>query len=169
MFASFVVVLFLQALTISAQNACTPAAVATCGQYTCVQTDTLFSCLCANFQLASSAAACDSLVSTTVATTTQSVVLPNACLTANCPAGSTCVQTTLNPPLYVCLCPGGVIGTPNCPNTQVTNPCLTNNPCLNGGTCTVNQLTSQVVCLCPPYTYGPNCGTSCRPACDLNW
>lgn len=164
----------LQVSLVKSQNACTATAVATCGRYTCVQTDTIFSCLCSNFQLASSQAACDLLVSstpaaTTLPTTTPSIILPNQCATANCPAGSTCIPTTSNPPLYICLCPGGVIGNPNCPTTSVTNPCLTNNPCLNGGTCTVNTLTSQAVCLCPANTYGPNCATYCRPACDSNW
>ena len=164
----FVLTFLLQALVSNAQNACTPAAVATCSPYTCVQTDTVFSCLCPSFQLAQSAAGCNAI--SPVTTTSSSVIIPNQCLNANCPAGSTCIPTNQNPALYVCLCPNNVLGNPNCPTTALpTNPCLTNNPCRNGGTCVVNQLTLQAICLCPTNTYGPNCLNSCRLYCDSNW
>ena len=164
--------LILQFSTSQAQNACTPAAIATCGQYTCVQTDVLFSCLCSNMALAQSAAECNALVGVTTApvVTLPPVVIPNQCANAVCPAGATCIPTNQNPSLYICLCPNNIIANPDCPTTPLpNNPCLLANPCTNGGTCVVNQLTLQAVCVCPPNTYGTNCATSCRPRCDPNW
>lgn len=161
------IALLVSVISIEGQNVCTPANIATCAPYTCVQTDTVFSCLCPNMQLASSAAACDALTSST---TQAPVVVPNQCANANCPAGSTCIPTNQNPAQYVCLCPGNVIANPSCPDRPLTtNPCLTNNPCLNGGTCVVNLLTLQAVCICPPNTYGINCSNPCRNICDYNW
>jgi hypothetical protein len=159
--------LLLQVSIIYGQNLCDVTAVAICSPYTCVQTDTVFSCLCPSMQLASSAAACNAI---SPSTTLSPVVIPNQCANAVCPAGSTCIPTNQNPSLYICLCPNNIIGNPNCPTTPLpSNPCLTNNPCANGGTCVVNQLTLQAVCICPTNTYGPNCSNACRPACDLNW
>ncbi len=148
-------------------NQCTAAAIATCGQYSCVQTGDVFSCLCSDLSLKPSAAACNG----GVATTTQSpVVIPNQCANANCPAGATCVPTNQNPALYVCVCPGNVIGNPDCPTTALpNNPCLLNNPCLNGATCVVNQLNLQAVCICPSGTYGPRCTNTCSASCHKDW
>ena len=163
-----VIVVLMQVICINAQtNVCTPANAAICGRYPCVQTDTVFSCLCSNMQLAASQAACDALVSST---TQAPVVVPNQCANAVCPAGATCIPTNQNPALYICLCPNNIIANPDCPvNPLPTNPCLTNNPCLNGGTCVVNQLTLQAVCICPPNTYGSNCASSCQTVCNVNW
>lgn len=148
-------------------NSCTAAALNTCGSYTCVQTGDLFLCLCSDMTLKPSEAACGG----GVVTTTQSpVVIPNQCANNNCPSGSTCVPTNQNPALYVCVCPGNVIANPDCPTTALPyNPCLVNNPCLNGGTCVVNQLTLQAVCICPSGAYGSNCAYSCQRTCDANW
>jgi hypothetical protein len=163
-----VLVMLVQVSIIRTQNACNAAAVAVCSPYTCVQTDTIFSCLCPNFQLAQSAAACNVLVSTT--TTLPPVVIPNQCANAICPTGATCVPTNQNPSSYICLCPNNIIANPDCPINQLpNNPCLSSNPCYNGGTCVVNQLTLQAVCICPPNTYGSNCANACRPACDSSW
>lgn len=160
-------VVLLQVSTLYGQNACNPGAVATCSPYTCVQTDTVFSCLCPNMQLAPSAAACNAI---SPSTTQSPVVIPNQCANAICPFGSTCIPTNQNPSLYICLCPNNIIANPDCPaNPLPNNPCLISNPCTNGGTCVVNQLTLQAVCVCPANTYGPRCSTACRPACDLNW
>jgi hypothetical protein len=150
------------------QNQCTAASIATCGTFPCVQTGDIFSCLCSDFTLKPSSAACNGGA---VITTTQSpVVIPNQCANAVCPAGATCIPTNQNPALYICLCPSNIIANPDCPTTPpVTNPCLTSNPCQNGGTCVLNQLTLQAVCVCPTNTYGPNCGYGCRPRCDKTW
>lgn len=153
------------------QNQCTPTAIATCGSYTCVQTGELFMCLCSDFSLKPSAAECNSQTTAVTITTTQpTVVIPNQCANANCPSGSTCVPTNQNPALYICVCPNHIIANPDCPTTALpNNPCLINNPCRNGGTCVVNQLTLQAVCICPTGTYGTNCASSCRTTCDSNW
>ena len=159
-------VLVLQVTSIYGQNACTALAVATCSPYTCVQTDNVFSCLCPNMQLASSAAACNAISPTTLSP----VVIPNQCANAICPAGATCIPTNQNPALYICLCPNNIIANPDCPlNPLPANPCLQSNACANGGTCVVNPLTLQAVCVCPANTYGPRCSNACRPACDSNW
>lgn len=145
------------------QNACTAAAVAACGPYTCVQTDILYSCLCPNMQLAQSAAACGAVVVSTP------FPIGNQCGNAYCPAGATCVPTNQNPSQYICICPNNVIANPDCPvNPPINNPCIYN-PCTNGGTCVINQLTQTAVCICPPNTYGVNCATACRSTCDLSW
>lgn len=158
-------IFFVQLTHIHAQNACTAAAIATCGSYPCVQTDTVFSCLCSNMQLAGSAAQCNAL-----GTTSSPVVIPNICGNAYCPAGATCIPTNQNPAQYVCLCPNNILANPDCPvNPLPNNPCLISNPCYNGGTCVVNQLTLQAVCICPPNTYGSNCASACRTSCDVNW
>jgi len=147
------------------QNACTAAAVAVCSPYTCVQTDTIFSCLCPNMQLAQSAAACGGVI-----VPTQPPIIQNQCGNVICPVGATCIPTNQNPSLYICLCPNNIIANPDCPTTPLqNNPCLISNPCTNGGTCVVNQLTLQAVCLCPANTYGPNCATACQPTCNYNW
>jgi len=163
------IVLLAQVPSLFGQNQCTPAALATCGSYSCVQTNELFMCLCSDFSLKPSAAECDS--QTAVTTTTQApVVIPNQCANANCPAGATCVPTNQNPALYICVCPTNVIANPDCPTTNIANnPCVLNNPCRNNGTCVVNQLTNQAVCICPSGTYGANCASSCRSTCDSNW
>jgi len=150
------------------ENACTAAAIAACGGYSCVQTNDLFSCLCPDLTLKPSAAACNGAAVTT--TTQGTVVIPNQCANAICPAGATCVPTNQNPSLYVCVCPNNVIGNPDCPTTALpNNPCLNNNPCRNGGTCVVNQLNLQAVCLCPTGSYGQNCASACQRTCDKNW
>jgi len=159
------IVLFIQLTNVHAQNACNAAAIAACGTYPCVQTDNVYSCLCSNLQLAQSAAQCNAIV-----TVAPPVVIPNICGNAVCPAGATCVATNQNPAQYVCICPGNVLGNPNCPTTPLpNNPCLTYNPCANGGTCVVNQLTLTAVCVCPPNTYGSNCASSCVSTCNQNW
>jgi len=146
-------------------NVCTAAAIATCGQFSCVQTGTIFSCLCSDMTLKPSAAACGGAT-----TTPSTVVIPNQCANAICPAGATCVPTNQNPALYVCICPNNVIANPDCPiNALPNNPCLLNNPCQNGGTCVVNQLSLQAVCICPSGNYGQNCANSCQRSCDYNW
>lgn len=157
--------LFLQISNIHAQtNACNAAAIAACNPYPCVQTDTQYSCLCPNMQLAQTAAACGTLV-----TTPQTPGIPNVCGNAVCPAGATCVPTSTNPTRYICVCPNNIIANPDCPTTALpNNPCLQYNPCLNGGTCVVNTLTLQAVCVCPPNTYGANCAASCSTSCN-NW
>lgn len=162
------IVVLAQTICIYGQgNVCTPANIATCGIYTCVQTDTVFSCLCSNMQLAASEAACNALISST---TQSPIVVPNQCGNAICPAGATCIPTNQNPSQYICLCPNNIIANPDCPvNPLPNNPCLINNPCLNGGTCVVNQLTLQAVCICPTNTYGPNCSNQCQNICNLNW
>ena len=149
-------------------NLCDAAAIATCGQYSCVQTGSIFSCLCADMTLKPSAAACNGGA---VVTTTQApVVIPNQCANAVCPAGATCVPTNQNPALYVCVCPNNIIGNPDCPTTPIANnPCLLNNPCLNGGTCVVNQLNLQAVCICPSGTYGSRCANGCSSSCHKDW
>jgi hypothetical protein len=148
---------------VQAQNACTAAAVAACSPYTCVQTDTVYSCLCPNMQLAQSAAACGGVV-------TQPPVIQNQCGNVYCPAGATCVPTNQNPSQYICICPFNVIANPNCPTTPIANnPCLTGVNICNGGTCVLNQLTFQAVCICPANTYGPNCLNSCVSTCNLSW
>jgi hypothetical protein len=149
------------------ENVCTAAAVANCGTFPCVQTGEMFACLCPDFTLKPNAAAC---TGTAVTTTTQPpIVIPDQCANANCPVGSTCMPANQNPPLYVCLCANNVIANPDCPTTPLANnPCL-NTPCSNGATCVVNRLTNQAVCVCPKNTYGPNCGYTCRPACDPSW
>lgn len=147
-----------------AQNACTAAAVALCAPYTCVQTDTVYSCLCPNMQLAQSAAQCTGVVVTTASP------IGNQCGNAYCPAGATCVPTNQNPSQYVCICPFNVLANPDCPvNPPVNNPCTFSNPCANGGTCVLNPLTSQAVCVCPPNTYGSNCASGCATTCNLSW
>ena len=149
---------------IHAQNACDAAAIAACGTYPCVQTDTVYSCLCPNLQLAQTAAGCNGVV------TSPPVVIPNICGNSVCPAGATCIPTNQNPTQYICVCPNNVIANPDCPvNPLPNNPCQLYNPCTNGGTCVVNQLTLQPVCICPPNTYGSNCASICRPTCDYNW
>ncbi|CAF2748074.1 unnamed protein product [Rotaria sp. Silwood2] len=148
-------------------NQCTPAAIATCGTFPCVQTGNTFSCLCPDMTTKPSAIECDGGL---VTTTQPSVVIPNQCTNAVCPAGATCIPTNQNPSLYICLCPNNIIANPDCPiNPLPNNPCLINNPCQNGATCVVNQLTLQAVCVCPENTYGPNCSHPCRPACDSSW
>jgi len=157
------IALFMQLPNAHAQNACTAAATAACSPYTCVQTGTVYSCLCPNAQLAQTAAGCGAI------SPTQSPILPNQCGNVNCPAGATCVPTNQNPAQYVCVCPNNFIANPDCSTTQIpNNPCL-NNPCTNGGTCVVSSLTNQAICLCPANSYGPNCSTSCRSVCDLSW
>ncbi len=158
--------LFIQLPHVHAQqNACTAAAVAACASYPCVQTDTVYSCLCSNMQLAQSAAGCG-----LVATTQAPVVFPTICGNVQCPVGATCVPTNQNPQQHVCICPNNIIANPDCPVNQLpNNPCLLYNPCQNGGTCVVNQLTLQAVCICPPNTYGTNCANPCRTTYDLNW
>lgn len=162
-------IIFLQCFDIDAQNnQCTPTAVATCGTFTCVQVNDNFFCLCNDLTLKPSASACNGAIVTT--TTAAPVIIPNQCANAICPNGATCVPTNQNPSQYICLCPNNIIANPDCPSTQnPSNPCLTNNPCMNGATCVVNQLTLTAVCLCPPNTYGPNCGYSCRLRCDNSW
>jgi hypothetical protein len=158
------IALFIQLPNAHAQNACTAAATALCSPYPCVQTDAIYSCLCPNLQLAQSAAACGSIV------TTPSPIIPNICGNSYCPAGATCVPTNQNPTRYICICPNNVIANPDCPiNPLPNNPCLIANPCTGGGTCVVNQLTLQAVCICPPNTYGPNCSSSCLAVCNYNW
>jgi hypothetical protein len=160
-----VIALFMQISNIHAQNACNAAAIAACGSYPCVQTDTIYSCLCPNLQLAQSAAACGAIV-----TVAPPVVIPNVCGNVVCQAGATCIPTNQNPAQYVCLCPNNVLGNPNCPvNPLPNNPCSLYNPCTNGGTCVVNQLTLQAVCICPPNTYGTNCASNCVSTCNLSW
>ncbi len=162
-----VIALFMQLSNVHGQNACDATALATCGNYPCVQVGTTYQCLCSTSpsQLAQSAAACNALV-----TVAPPVVIPNVCGNVVCSAGATCIPTNQNPAQYVCLCPNNILGNPNCPINQLpNNPCLLYNPCTNGGTCVVNQLTLQAVCLCPPNSYGTNCATNCRAACDLNW
>ncbi|CAF3192693.1 unnamed protein product [Rotaria sp. Silwood2] len=162
------IALFMQLHNVHAQSACTPAAVATCAPYTCVQTENIFSCLCSTMQLAQSAAECNSI--NPVVTTQPPVVIPNQCTNAVCPAGATCVPTNQNPALYICVCPNNIIANPDCPiNPPPSNQCVLNNPCRNGGTCVINQLTLQAVCICPSNTYGQNCATPCRPMCDNSW
>jgi len=164
-----VVTLFLQLpKTHGQENVCTAAAVATCAPYQCVQTGELFQCFCPDLTLKPSAAACNNGA---VITTTQSpVVIPNQCANARCPAGATCIPTNQNPALYVCVCPNNIIANPDCPTTQLpNNPCLLNNPCQNGGTCVVNQLTLQAVCICPTGSYGQNCVHGCRQTCNNEW
>ncbi|CAF1586857.1 unnamed protein product [Rotaria sp. Silwood1] len=158
------IALFMQLHNAYAQ--CSPQAAQNCVPYTCVQTENIFSCLCPNMQLASSAAECDII---NPPTTQPPVVIPNQCSTAVCPAGSTCVPTNQNPALYVCVCPNNIIANPNCPGVLPNNQCLFNNPCRNGGTCVINPLTQQPVCICPPNTYGQNCANPCRPYCDNSW
>jgi hypothetical protein len=148
---------------VQAQNACSAAAIAACSPYTCVQTGTVYSCLCPNMQLAQTAAGCAAIV-----TTQSPIVIPNICINVQCPVGATCVATSQNPAQYVCICPGNVIANPTC-NAVGNNQCVLYNPCLNGGTCVVSQVTNQVICLCPPGVYGPNCGTSCLARCDYSW
>jgi len=162
------IALLSQLPDIHGQNACTPAQVANCGQHTCVQTGDFASCLCnTDFSLKPSGAACDGV---TITTTQPTIIIPNQCANAVCPFGSTCIPTNQDPPLYVCLCPNNVIANPNCPTTQIVgNPCSINNPCMNGGTCTLNTITNQAVCVCPTGFYGANCAYGCRPVCDNNW
>ncbi|CAF1115222.1 unnamed protein product [Rotaria sordida] len=164
----FIVMLFLQLSTSYAQdNLCTSTAIATCNPYPCVQTGNIFSCLCSDMTTKPSAVECNGGV---IPTTQSPVVIPNQCANAVCPAGATCVPTNQNPSVYICLCPNNVIGNPDCPtNPLPNNPCLTNNPCRNGGTCAVNPLTLQAVCICPSGSYGPNCGYPCRPTCNSSW
>ena len=166
---SAVVLLLLQLPYSTGQtNQCTPTAIATCGAYSCVQTGTTFSCLCPDQTLKPNAAACATIITTT--TTVSPVVIPNQCGNAVCPAGATCIPTNQNPSRYVCLCPNNVLGNPNCPTTPLANnPCLTSNPCRNGGTCVVNQLNLQAVCICPSGTYGRSCSYSCNVTCNYNW
>lgn len=163
----FIVVLFQLPESHGQINQCTAAAIAACGTYPCVQTGDISSCLCSDMTLKPSAAACNG----GVVTTTQSpVVIPNQCANAICPAGSTCIPTNQNPALYVCVCPNNIIANPDCPTTALpNNPCLISNPCSNGGTCVVNQLTLQAVCICPSNTYGPRCAYGCQRTCDSNW
>ena len=164
-----VVALFLPLHKVHGQtNSCTPTAIAACGSYPCVQTGSAYSCLCPDMTLQSTAAACNGAVTTT---TTQSTgVISNPCGNAICPTGATCIAVCQNPPVYRCLCPNNVLANPNCPTTPLAyNPCLTNNPCRNGGTCVVNQSPLQAICVCPSGTYGPNCAYSCRPACNYSW
>jgi hypothetical protein len=114
-----------------------------------------------------SAAACDGGI---VVTTQSPIVIPNQCANANCPAGATCIPTNQNPALYICVCPSNIIANPDCPTTPLlNNPCLINNPCSNGGTCVVNQINLQAVCICPTGSYGPNCAYGCRSRCDRDW
>ena len=151
----FVLVVLLGQLPASngQNNQCNAAAIATCGAYSCVQTGDLFSCLCSDMTLKPSAAACNG--APVVTTTSPPVVIPNQCANANCPAGATCVPTNQNPALYVCVCPNNIIANPSCPTTALpNNPCLINNPCRNGGTCVVNQINLQAVCICPSGSYG---------------
>ncbi|CAF1070348.1 unnamed protein product [Rotaria sordida] len=150
-----VIALFIQLHNVYAQNACTGVALAACGQHPCIQTGTEYSCLCSNMQLAQSAAQCN-IINPIV--TQPPIVFPNQCGNAVCPPGATCIPTNQNPPLYVCVCANNVIANPTCPTTLPNNPCLLN-PCINGGTCVVNQLTLQAVCVCPQNTYGRNCAT----------
>lgn len=167
---------FLLAITLAIQlhesygqeNVCNAAAIVTCGSYTCVQTGDVYSCLCSDLTLKPSAAACNG--GTAVTTTQPTVVIPNQCAVNTCPAGSTCIPTNQNPALYVCVCPNNVLANPDCPTGQIANnPCLLSNPCRNGGTCVVNLLSLQPVCICPTGTYGSNCASACRQTCDSNW
>ena len=161
------IVMFMQSSNAHAQ-VCSQAAVAACAPYTCIATDNIYSCLCPDFQVAQTAAGCRNV--TTVTTTISSVVVPNQCANAACPAGATCVPTSQNPPLYVCVCPNNIISFTSCTiNPLPNNPCLLNNPCRNGGTCVVNPLAPQAICICPSNTYGRNCAYACRPACNFNW
>ncbi|CAF1655222.1 unnamed protein product [Rotaria magnacalcarata] len=143
------------------QGVCSAAAAQICAPYTCVQTDAQYSCVCSNLQITQSAAECTNI---------GPVVPPNQCGNAVCPAGATCVPTNQNPSQYVCICPNNVIGNPNCPvGPPQPNPCLYNNPCRNFGTCVVNPLTQQPVCICPPNNYGSNCLQSCPRTCEAGW
>nr|BAK02162.1 predicted protein [Hordeum vulgare subsp. vulgare] len=149
-----------------AQNVCTAAAMAVCGPYPCVQTDVVFSCLCPNMTLGAYAAACGNGITPTIAPP----VIGTQCGLVTCPAGATCIPTNQNPAQYICVCPNNIIANPDCPTNPLPyNPCLVSNPCTNGGTCVVNQLTLQAVCICPPNTYGANCASYCRQTCDLSW
>lgn len=164
----FVFILFSQIFASYAQlNQCTPAAISQCGPFQCVQFGNSFQCLCGDDTLKPSATECNG---GGLITTQAPVVIPNQCANAVCPAGATCIPTNQNPLQYICLCPNNIIANPDCPiNPLPQNPCLFNNPCRNGGTCVVNQLTLQAVCLCPPNTYGPGCGYGCQPACGRDW
>jgi len=145
-------------------NVCNAAAIANCGPYPCIQTDTIYSCLCTNMQLAQSAAGCNNGV------IQPPVVIPNTCANVVCPVGATCIATNQNPAAYVCLCANNILANPDCPtNPLPNNPCLLNNPCANGGTCSVNPLTNQAICICPPNTYGSNCSNYCPPRCASTW
>jgi hypothetical protein len=162
------VILTIQCIDIDAQtNQCTQAAITLCGSFPCIQVGDLASCLCSDMILKPNAAQC----STTVATTAiSSVMIPNQCANAICPNGATCIPTNQNPSRYICLCRNNIIANPDCPiNVLPNNPCMTNNPCTNGGTCVINQLTMQAVCLCTASTYGPNCAYQCRSLCDPTW
>ena len=159
-----VIALFMQLPNIHAQNACTAQAQAICAPYTCVQTDTVYSCLCPTGTLAQSAAGCGGIIASTYPP------VFNQCGNVVCPAGATCVPTNQNPLQYVCVCPNNIIANPDCPTTvPPSNNCLYYNPCLNGGTCVINPLTAQPVCICPANTYGSNCASYCRTTCDYNW
>jgi hypothetical protein len=158
-----VIALFMQLPNIHAQNACNAQAIAICSPYTCVQTDTVYSCLCPTGTLAQSAAGCGNVIVPTIAP------IYNQCGNVICPAGATCVPTNQNPSMYICVCPNNIIANPDCPvNPLPNNPCLYN-PCTNGGTCVVNQLTLQAICICPPNMYGSNCSSYCRTTCDSSW
>ena len=163
-----ILIAFALCMQLHNANAQCPAnAVATCSPYTCVQTDQFFSCLCTNGQLAQTAAGCGSV---NPPVTNPPVVIPNGCQNAVCPFGSTCIATSQNPARYVCLCPFNVLANPDCPvNPPAINPCFNNNPCRNGGTCAINPLTQQAVCICPPSTYGQNCVAPCQTMCDSSW
>ncbi|UJR31867.1 hypothetical protein I4U23_019341 [Adineta vaga] len=162
-----IMIAFYMQLSIAvAQNVCNAVAIATCAPYTCVQTDVVFSCLCPNMSLAPNAAGCGNVIATTLFPP----VIPNQCGLVTCPAGATCIATNQNPSQYVCVCPNNIIANPDCPiNPLPYNPCLVSNPCTNGGTCVVNQLTLQAVCICPPNTYGSNCASYCVRSCDMSW
>lgn len=156
----------LQLTTKVTADVCGAAGIATCAPHVCVQTDVVFSCLCPDMSLSPNAAGCGAVVVTTL----PPVLPPNQCGLVACPFGATCIPTNQNPSQYVCVCPNNIIANPDCPvNPLPNNPCVYNNPCQNGGTCVVNQLTLQAVCICPANTYGNNCGLSCLPRCASNW
>lgn len=65
---------------------------------------------------------------------------------------------------YTCTCSictdDGFEPNDDCSDCVITDICLANNPCMNGGTCTLNNAPSDYTCMCPSDFTGANCNTT---------
>ena len=90
--------------------------------------------------------------------TTRTCAHPSPCLNEAICTNSTSPDFTANE--YSCRCPADFFGV-GCENFDA---CSSLQPCLNGGSCTVDLLsTRQFVCSCPPGTSGVSCETLLSP------
>eukprot|EP01084_Bolivina_argentea_P059712 109070_1 len=82
------------------------------------------------------------------------VTIHSQCTEISCNNGGTCLPSSICPDGYECACPEDHMGN-KC--QSYNDPCTYPNPCLNGGTCTVDG--QSYACECPSGYTGQNCGT----------